>query len=52
VFVNDGEVSSTRYVIMGQNGLSLKAEGGEVMFRSLAIHPLNSAWPQAVEHNP
>jgi sucrose-6-phosphate hydrolase SacC (GH32 family) len=49
VFVNDGEVSSTRYAIMGQNGLSLKVEGGEVTLRSMIIHPLISAWPQPKE---
>jgi sucrose-6-phosphate hydrolase SacC (GH32 family) len=52
VFVNEGEVSSTRYVTMSQNGLSLKAEGSGVMLHSLIIHPLNSAWPRAMENSP
>ena len=43
-FVNDGEVSSTRYALPKANGLSLKAEGGPVTIQSLAVYPLNSAW--------
>ena len=43
-FVNEGEVSSTRYVLPKQSGLSVKAEGGAVTIQSLAIYPLSSAW--------
>jgi hypothetical protein len=43
-FANQGEVSSTRYVLPDQNGLSLKAEGGDVVIRSLNVYPLHSAW--------
>jgi len=43
-FVNQGEVSSTRFVLPGENGLSVKAEGGNVAVKSLVIYPLNSAW--------
>ena len=43
-FANEGEVSSTRYVLPDQNGLSIKAEGGNVVFQSLNIYPLHSAW--------
>jgi fructan beta-fructosidase len=43
-FANQGEVSSTRYVLPDQNGLSIKAEGGDVVIRSLNVYPLHSAW--------
>ncbi len=49
-FVNDGEVSSTRYVLPKASGLSVKAEGGPVTLRSLTIHPLNSAWKETAEN--
>ena len=48
-FVNDGEVSSTRYVLPRGNGLSVKAEGGPVTIQSLTIHPLDSAWKETAE---
>ena len=47
-YVNDGEVSSTRYVLPKGNGLSVKAEGGAVTIHSLTVYPLNSAWPEEV----
>ncbi|MDB6110867.1 MAG: hypothetical protein JWR69_2617 [Pedosphaera sp.] len=43
-FVNHGEISTTRFVLPTQNGLSMKAEGGSVTIQSLTIYPLNSAW--------
>jgi len=43
-FVNQGEISSTRFVLPNENGLSVKAEGGAVTLQSLTIYPLNSAW--------
>jgi sucrose-6-phosphate hydrolase SacC (GH32 family) len=43
-FVNQGELSSTRFVLPGENGLSVKAEGGVATLRSLTVYPLNSAW--------
>ncbi len=43
-FVNEGEVSSTRYVLPKANGLSVKAEGGPVTIQSLVVYGLNSAW--------
>ncbi len=43
-FVNRGEISCTRFVLPDANGLSVKAEGGNVAIPSLAIYPLNSAW--------
>jgi fructan beta-fructosidase len=44
-FINHGEISSTRFVLPNENGLSIRAEGGSVMIRSLTVYPLNSAWP-------
>ncbi len=43
-FINQGEISSTRFVLPNENGLSVKAEGGAVTIQSLTIYPLNSAW--------
>jgi len=47
-FVNQGEISSTRFVLPHENGLSVKAEGGVVTIRSLTVYLLNSAWPDGV----
>lgn len=49
-FVNRGEVSSTRFVLPHQNGLSVKAEGGDVAIRSLVVYPLKSAWNDIAEN--
>jgi sucrose-6-phosphate hydrolase SacC (GH32 family) len=46
VFVNHGEISSTRFALPGENGISLKAEGQPVAIQSLTIYPLNSAWSE------
>ena len=43
-FVNHGEISSTRFVLPKENGLSVKAEGGAVTINSLTVYPLKSAW--------
>jgi sucrose-6-phosphate hydrolase SacC (GH32 family) len=43
-FVNDGELSSTRYVLPKSEGLFLKADGGSVKIHSLTLWPLKSAW--------
>jgi len=43
-FVNDGELSATRFVLPKENGLSVKAEGGPVTIQWLNIFPLNPAW--------
>ena len=48
VYVNDGEVSSTRYVLPKASGLSVKAEDGAVTIHSLTVYPLNSAWPEGI----
>jgi fructan beta-fructosidase len=48
-FVNQGEVSSTRFVLPSENGLSVKAEGGPVTIQSLTVYPLNSAWKNGAE---
>ncbi len=45
-FVNDGEISSTRFVLPSENGLSVKAEGGSIILNSLIVYPLNSAWKE------
>ena len=47
-YVNGGEISSTRYVLPGENGLSVAAEGGPVSVKSLTLFPLKSAWPETV----
>jgi len=43
-FVNQGEISSTRFVLPTQNGLSVKIEGASVTLQSLTVYPLKSAW--------
>jgi sucrose-6-phosphate hydrolase SacC (GH32 family) len=47
-FVNRGEISSTRFVLPKENGLSVKAEGGSVTIQSLVVYPLNSAWTDGI----
>jgi sucrose-6-phosphate hydrolase SacC (GH32 family) len=47
-FVNHGEISATRFVLPKDNGLSMKAEGGNVTIQSLVVYPLNSAWKKGV----
>ncbi len=47
-FVNQGEISVTRFVLPRENGLSVKAEGGPVGIHSLAVFPLNSAWTEGL----
>jgi sucrose-6-phosphate hydrolase SacC (GH32 family) len=47
-FVNKGEISATRFVLPGENGLSVKAEGGSVTVQSLTVWRLNSAWADGV----
>ena len=43
-FVNQGEVSSTRFALPNENGLSVKAEGGSARIESLTVYSLHSAW--------
>lgn len=43
-FVNHGEISFTRFVLPGENGLSVKADGAPVTVKSLHLYPLNSIW--------
>ena len=43
-FVNQGEVSSTRFILPHGNGLSVKSEAGAVTIKSLTVYPLKSAW--------
>ena len=44
-FINDGELSLTKFAIFAENGLSVKVEGGSAVIRSLNVYPLCSAWP-------
>jgi sucrose-6-phosphate hydrolase SacC (GH32 family) len=48
-FVNQGEISSSRFVLPHENGLSVKAEGGSIIIESLTVYPLNSAWKNGLE---
>jgi sucrose-6-phosphate hydrolase SacC (GH32 family) len=48
-FVNQGEISSSRFVLPHENGLSVKAEGGPIIIESLTVYPLNSAWKNGLE---
>ena len=45
-FVNDGQISCTRFVLPEKAGLSVSAEGGAVKIRSLEVYPLKSTLPQ------
>jgi fructan beta-fructosidase len=47
-FVNQGELSASRFVLPKENGLSVKAEGGPITIHSLTVYPLNSAWKDGV----
>jgi sucrose-6-phosphate hydrolase SacC (GH32 family) len=47
VFVNQGELSFTRFVLPRENGLSIGAEGGPIRIRSMSVQPLKSAWESA-----
>jgi sucrose-6-phosphate hydrolase SacC (GH32 family) len=47
-FVNDGEISATRFVLPHENGLSVKAEGGSATIQSLTVYHLNSAWKNGI----
>lgn len=43
-FVNKGEVSSTRFMLPKENGISISAEGGPITIRSLTVYRLKSSW--------
>ena len=45
VFLNDGEVSSTRYVLPPSEGLALESSGEAVRIHSMSLHALASIWP-------
>jgi len=47
-FVNRGEISSTRFVLPNENGLSVKAEGAPIAIQSLIIYQLNPAWTNGI----
>ena len=42
-FVNRGEVSTSRCFLPDRSGLTVRADGGPVTIRSLAVYPLHSA---------
>ncbi|MCW1884363.1 glycoside hydrolase family 32 protein [Luteolibacter flavescens] len=43
-FVNDGEISSTNFVLPNVDGLSVTAEGGPATIHSISVYPLKSIW--------
>jgi fructan beta-fructosidase len=43
-FVNHGELSLTRFVLPGENGVSIRGDGGPVTIRALNVHALRSTW--------
>ncbi len=43
-FINGGQVSCTRWIIPTEEGISMRAEGGEATVKSLSIFHLKSAW--------
>jgi levanase/fructan beta-fructosidase len=47
-FINDGELSSTRFVLPHHNGLAVRSDDGDSQIHSLEVHTLNSSWPSQV----
>ncbi len=47
-FINDGEVSSTRFVLPKGQGITLTSSGGLVEIKTLSIYSLKSAWPKQI----
>lgn len=47
-YVNGGEISSTRFALQSQEGVSIKAKGSAISIHSLTIYPLKSIWPKSV----
>jgi fructan beta-fructosidase len=43
-FINHGELSASRCILPKGTGVSLKAEGDQVVIHSLTVFPLTSAW--------
>jgi len=43
-FANDGEISSTRFFLPTESGISLSAENGNVTIKSMTVYPLKTAW--------
>ena len=43
-FVNQGEISCTRYALPNKPGLSINAEGAPITLKSLTVYELKSAW--------
>jgi fructan beta-fructosidase len=51
-FLNDGEVSLTRFALGRENGISVRADGGMGSIRSLELFPLRSAWDNTTSARP
>lgn len=49
IFVNDGEVSLTRFVLMNGNGLSVSAQNAQAEIHSMTLWPMKSAWPETAD---
>jgi sucrose-6-phosphate hydrolase SacC (GH32 family) len=49
VFVNGGEISSTRYVLPFGQGMSVEAAAGEVQIESIDVFKLKSVWNEKEE---
>ena len=47
-YVNGGEISSTRFVLPKEEGLSVKAEVGTATIRTMTIERVKSMWPKTV----
>ena len=45
VFVNHGELSGSRFFVPTRSGLSVRAEGGNAVIRSLRVFSLDTIWP-------
>lgn len=43
-FLNDGEVSHTRYALPREDGITIESKGGTCLVRSIQAFPLKSAW--------
>ncbi len=47
VFVYHGELSFTKFMLPGENGLSIRADDGAVKIHSLEVYSLRSTWGSA-----
>lgn len=44
IFVNHGELSSTRFALLEGSGIALRADNGLVEIKSLEVNPLKAIW--------